>query len=203
MTARWLEVRFLDYWHIGTGRGGGPGLDARVRRTPAGLPLVPGRTIKGALRAAMVRGIAWGWVDDRVEAWFGTALADSGEADRALEEARFRTQAGAVRVASARLGADHDTQESWELAARGEGRVDLLPGLFAELHQTALEDGVAKGESLRTTEVAVPMTLWAEIEGPADALEDLATVLSLVPAFGSGKRRGLGRVALTLHEERP
>ncbi|MCA9569887.1 MAG: hypothetical protein KC656_18710 [Myxococcales bacterium] len=192
MTA-WLEVVFHDYWHIGSGRGGGPGVDARVRRTPAGLPYVPGRTLKGVLREAA------GLANCDVVHLFGTELVASRDGDdavRDLEEARFRTQPGAISVGSAVLGRGAEAV-AWEQAA---GQRNELAGAFVEeLHRTAMEGGTAKDKSLRTLEVAVPMVLWSRLDGPPDAWPALASCLPLVTAIGGGKRRGLGRVELTLH----
>lgn len=202
MTTRWLEVRIHDFWHVGTGRGGGPGVDARVRRTSAGLPLLPGRTLKGILRDAAEQAGALGWHTQDVEAWFGTGLDAAPEADDAvgaLEEMRFRTEEGAVQIGSALLGHGEEQQERWELAARAGG--DFVPGLFAELHQTAIERETAKKKTLRAIEVVVPLTLWARLDGPERMLHDLERCLPLVTGIGNAKRRGLGRAALTLHAE--
>jgi len=197
----WLQVSFHEYWHLGAGRGGGPGIDATVRRTPAGLPFVPGRTLKGVLRDAADQAVSLGWIEDRVVEWFGTGLDASGEGDaatRELEQARFRTQPGCLRVDSARMG-ERGQAEVWERAVVAEPGLTLA--FFDELHQTAMEGGVAQRGSLRTVEVAVPMTLWARLDGPDSVWPELRRCLPLVAGIGSGKRRGLGRVELMLHAE--
>lgn len=191
----WLEVAFHDYWHIGSGRGGGPGVDARVRRTPGGLPYLPGRTLKGVLRDAA----RLTTVD--VKHLFGTGLdgaKDGDDAVRSLEQARFETEPGVLAVGSARLG--REQADAWERAAVADANDQAFrPAFFEELNRTAMNDGKAEPGSLRTIEVAVPMQLWARLEAPPEAWPALREILPLVTAIGGGKRRGLGRVELTLH----
>lgn len=200
-----LCISFHDYWHVGTGRGGGPGADAVVRRTAEGLPYVPGRTLKGVIRAACDHAAQVGWIEpSQVVQWFGTAIdsgkpKDGDDVARHLEAQRFLTEPGQVVIGSARLGRTDAERQAWVALAASDSGADVVPGLFAELHQTAIEDGVAKGQSLRTIEVAVPMTLWAPLDGAdADTLAGLARCLPLVAAIGHGKRRGLGRVELRI-----
>src|SRR5690625_450439 len=49
-----LQIQIFSYWHTGSGMGKGPELDATVIRDSTGLPYLPGRTIKGLLREALL-----------------------------------------------------------------------------------------------------------------------------------------------------
>lgn len=197
MAQRWLKVEFQSPWHVGTGRGGGADIDARVRRSPGGLPIVPGRTLKGVLRQATELADQLRLHSPSATAWFGTGLPDGTEMDLALEKARFLTEPGSVFVTSAQLGRDHSERAQWEQLGAAQGEV--VQGFFMELHQTALDEtGIARASSLRTVEAVVPLVLWAQLEGPLEALDGLEEVLPLVTAIGTGRRRGLGRVSLSM-----
>ncbi len=205
---RSLEIRLHAYWHAGSGLGSATGVDAQVTRTPGGLPHLPGRSLKGILREAVEQAAELGWVKassgDLVR-WFGTPLvrrADSTDREPIdqLEEARFTSDAGSLSVGSARLGKGEDAR-GWEQWASWPGHAPERDLLFSELASTALDDsGVALDKSLRLIEVAVPVTLHAELEGPPPALDAIATALPLVRSIGAHSTRGLGRATLRMGE---
>lgn len=192
-----LSFELLGYWHAGTGRGDGERADAMVQRTAGGLPFLPGRTVKGLLRATAEVGLAASLVkEDELKAWFGSPLLGDGDRVRDLEEARFATEPGALRFSSATLG------PVWEAWA-SEGEPDQLAPLFATLASTAIDEqkGVARERTLRTIEVAVPMTLVATVEGPEGRWPGVFRELApFLRSLGSGRNRGLGRVSLTVKE---
>lgn len=45
-----LYIDFITAWHVGSGLGDGPLADAILARDQDGLPVLPGRAVKGALR---------------------------------------------------------------------------------------------------------------------------------------------------------
>ena len=225
MTICILEFKLSSYWHIGSGTGADAVVDAVVARDGDGLPVIPGRTIKGLLRDAMQMATLSNCVkQERVEKWFGSALACGHEARNAnensvgedepqarLEQARFTTREGALWFGSARL------PESWRNWARDARSASSSPrgasgdrasdppevqALFAHVASTALDGkGVALEHSLRVSEVAVPMTLCAEVRGPADDctwMDDLDEALPLLRALGSRRSRGFGRVSVSI-----
>lgn len=221
-----LAFDLLTYWHAGTGRGKAAGADAIVQRSPEGLPYLPGRTVKGLLRQAVAMGT---WFEaptygiEDVEAWFGTSLPPSTTSDDrvdVLEAARFRTRPGTLRFSSATLG---EAWANWARTvtsmAKAQARpptadapaapssedievLELAP-LFTTLASTRIDErGVAYDRTLRTREVAVPMVLMASVDGPDDRrwIHALQHTASFVRGLGSGRNRGLGRVALTVQE---
>lgn len=212
-----LMLDIQSYWHPGTGRGDGFGADAVVNRGADGLPILPGRTVKGLVRDAVrlgrLAGVA-GLTVNVEEHLFGTALAPSASDDRVrrLEEARFATRPGALRFNDARLGGSPAEQEVWRrFAATSEGE-RVARQLSTLVSSTALEEGVAKSGSLRTIEAWVPMTLhtWVSYEPAAGepapnwswgALDEC--VRCFLRAAGSHRTRGLGRCAATLLEVSP
>jgi RAMP superfamily len=170
-----LQMEIATYWHAGTGRGVSLQLDALVRRDRRGLPILPGRTVKGLLRDAVSLAGEFGWVGPReAERLFGTP-----------------TTPGEVLVSPARLPQD----ASDLIVASGH----LRAGLFETLFSTAIDfdSGTARRKSLRSMEVVVPLCLHAALTGPAVSsgwLDSLRTSLPLLRAVGSHRNRGLGRI---------
>lgn len=125
-TKRELLVTISSYWHIGTGRGAGVGYDAVVLRTASGLPILPGRALKGVLREALqtlesVGGVA----AETTLTLFGTSIdnsSDESSREAKLERARFRTQPGQLVVSSALLGDSEQEAIQWELWAQEQSR---------------------------------------------------------------------------------
>ena len=201
---RHLTVRLHSFWHIGSGRGEYAASDASVLRNAAGLPTLPGRTLKGLLRSGMEQAAACGAVNpDHIVEWFGSPIAatdngDSGDAtEQSLEEGRFRTKAGQLWFGSA------DLSQEWQSWARtGSTAASIVAELTRYVASTSIgQDGIAKDHTLRVREVAVPMTLIATITGTADRpewVQDLEATLPLVRSLGTRRSRGYGRVAMTL-----
>ena len=195
MTFATLELNIQSYWHAGGGRGAGAVLDAVVHRDADGLPVLPGRHIKGLLRDALARAEAWGWPGcekGSTEIFFGKA----GE-----EEERAASRPGLLRVSDATLPGD---LRNW-LTHDGKSH---LPHLFRSIYATAInhETGTARNKSLRGIEVVIPLTLIARItpvpgQNPPDDWKNcLKAALPLVDAVGAHRNRGLGRAVLTLKE---
>jgi len=191
-----LIVDLRSYWHAGAGRGGGAVLDAVVHRDGNGLPVLPGRHLKGLLRDALERAEAYQWPGY-------TNLATRVFGARAGAD-RSPDSVATVRVGDAALP---DELTAW-LAGTSEGRA-LIPNLYRGIYATAVDHdtGTARDMSLRGIEVTVPLELRARIEpvsadGPppegwADHLRD---VLPLIDAVGAHRTRGLGRAVLSLEE---
>lgn len=199
-----LVLDFESYWHMGTGRGDGAIADAITLVDDAGLPMVPGRTLKGLLREAMDVATEAGVIPAaRTLQWFGSGLpgyadtTDGDEWQESLEKGRLGTQSGTVWVGSAHLPL------AWRQWARTQNSSSAeLAELFALMHATAVdENGVAKAKTLRVMQVSIPLTLHADVRGPRDDdrwLKDLEMALPLIRAIGSHRNRGFGRVAIRL-----
>jgi hypothetical protein len=152
-------------------------------------------------RAAELGHIAPGW-----PGWaFGSApvaVPDDGEwRDGYLRRARFDTVEGALRFGSAQL------PEDWRAWARSLKDRAPLDDLFEPVARTAIQDGVARDHTLRTMEVAGPMILLAPVSEIIDAgkppdgtpwPEVIALSLPFLRELGTGRHRGLGRVAVML-----
>ena len=196
MTEFRIQIEVYDYWHAGTGRGSGPILDAAVARTPAGLPRLPGKTVRGLIRD-------------------GFRQAEDFNHPEILESARAEVEArtddvfgsdfvqGRLHVTDARLP-ESETFEAW-----ADG-VDLpVAGmLFESIASTAIDGstGQAQDKTLRVVEVAVPLTLEARViatgldgtaegDGAKNGLTEgeLVAALGFIRGLGTQRRRGFGR----------
>ncbi len=171
MTA-FLQIELLSHWRAGTGQSRPGMLDATCQRGPDGLPVIPGKHLKGLLRDAVKRAEAFGWISPATEALFGD---DSHETARLSEADR-----AALRENPDLAPMLFDTRRATAIG----------------------EEGTAKPSSLRFEEVAVPMTLHAPLQPLAEVPEDWAAqieaVLPLIRAIGAGRTRGLGRCIITL-----
>ncbi|WP_421621538.1 RAMP superfamily CRISPR-associated protein [Alkalilimnicola ehrlichii] len=190
-----LRIDLRSYWHSGGGTSGGATADALVQRDAHGLPVVPGRHLKGLLREAVAAAGDWGWSGY-------TGLAEHLFGERSVEGERVPAP-GCLRVGDARLRSD---LADW-LAETEEGRA-LRPGFYRTLHATAIDhrSGTALDRSLRGVEVTVPLQLVARVTPvsdrvPAAWMTRLGEVLPLIRAVGAQRSRGLGRAVLTLEEE--
>lgn len=210
-----IVLDICSYWHAGTGRGAGSTLDALVFKSAGGLPVLPGRTIRGLIRDALEKAAQLGAVDaapfkEGPATWcFGTGLdAPANESEpvnrvERLEEARFKTEEGRLQVDSATLGDSPEEARKWERwAATNPGEVAHLYRGFASTKIDA--DGVVAEHTLRSIEVTVPLRLYARVTGPVDGpdwVSALREALPLIRGLGSHRNRGLGRVQAYLAEE--
>lgn len=187
-----LKIDIQSYWHPGTGSGRGSDVDAVTHRDKDGLPLLPGKTLKGILRDAVMR-------------WEQFTQA-SNQPQPTLAEQLF--------------GAKADADEKWQGSVRVSDAVladdiryyllkdkSLLTGLYRNIHATAIkhETGTAVDQSLRGMEVIVPLTLYATLDEVPNAPHQVANwykaieqTLGLIQAVGAHRTRGLGRVVVTL-----
>ena len=199
-----LVVELYDYWHAGTGRSDGVGLDAVVDRDEAQLPMIDGSHLRGLLRHAARQVEEYRQRTQQVppekltapvtNALFGLA-ADDASPPTDQVDSRFNTTPGKLRVGLARVPA------SWHRILAHPNYRDRL---FRPLFSTAIDEatGTVQARTLRSIEVCVPLRLEAEIEStePLSKIEreTLDMAAGLVQAVGKHRTRGLGRARLTL-----
>lgn len=198
-----VHFTLLGPWHAGTGRGEGAGADALVNIDAAGLPFLPGRTVKGLLRDAAEIAVHAGALDRAAwEAAFGH------EGERGDDATRYGTVPGQLVFGSAHLGEDLADVAAWrawgEQSPPPPGRAQL----FRTVAATALDQGGSAAQgTLRTVQVAVPAPLvaavhlspGASLDRPA-ALGVLRAAAPLLYAIGAHRTRGLGRCVVRVQE---
>jgi hypothetical protein len=200
---RTVCFELLTWWHAGTGRGDGAAFDAVVHRTAEGLPLLPGRTVKGLLREAVGLAEHCDQIPHgRTLRWFGTPppQTDADDREQKLEAGRFGTEPGELVFASAELG-DARMAAQWRRWAAHHPRERAA--LFGSLAATRIDaNGICEDQTLRTVEVAVPLVLRAAVRGPQEDEwpRELEVALPLIRNLGTGRNRGLGRVLVTLED---
>lgn len=177
---------FLSPWHMGSGHAEGAYSDAVPVRTQAGLPYVPGRTVKGLFREAV------------------TTLEECGQADpgtttrlfgtRTTNDSRYETTPGELRFTSATLG---DEMERWS-----EGRPAERRELYTTLSSTRIDgDGLAWDQTLRKVEAAIPVRVIGSVEAKnAVDVELLKKAATLIRQAGAHRHRGLGRVKVEIQK---
>ncbi len=189
-----LKIDIHSYWHPGTGSGRGADVDAIVHRDKDNLPRLPGKSLKGVLRDAVARWEQFTQSASKpslADQLFG-AGADDGD-----------TWFGLIRVSDAVLAKD--------ICHYLEKDQSLSTGLYRTMHSTAIDHGtgVATNKSLRGIEVVIPLTLYAALDEVPNAKykvphwhEILKSALPLIQAVGAHRSRGLGRVTVTLEENK-
>lgn len=198
MNAYRLAIDLRSYWHPGGGRGGGAVLDALTHHDSSGLPVLPGRHIKGLLREALECAEAFGW-----DGYLGLARDLFGE--RTETAGGGLPAPGSLRVSD---GTMPDATRDW--LADPDRQRRLVPHLYRSLYSTAIdaETGTAKDKTLRGIEVIVPLLLHARIEPvpgrpapPEDWSRRVRDCLPLIEAVGAHRGRGLGRAVLGLEDD--
>lgn len=186
MSTLTYKIEFFTYWHVGSGLSAGTNANSVVLKNDQGLPVIPGKTLKGLLREAAVKLNSLS--SEKVSQAFIDTVFGIG-ADRVGKDADskpgrcFFTNAGL----SARVSEQVLTQNQQEL-------------LFANISSTAIDsNGVAKKHSLRTAEVTIPLTLYARIEDlPDEYLQQIEYCFQWVKRMGVNRNRGLGRCLLSI-----
>jgi len=166
-------------WLIATTEGASLA-DASPVTDDLGLPYIPGRSLRGLLRAAAGHLSPDSRKQDEV---FGTRHRPGSTGTTSGQ--------GACAISDAVV-----TRDVAEAVAGG------LPtsSLFHTRSQTAIgKGGSAMKGSLRTIDVAIPgITLIAEVSGTEQALATIGRAAALVRHLGHGRSRGLGRCEMRL-----
>lgn len=184
-----IKITFLSDWQISSGLGDGYLADSTLHRDVDGLPCIPGRALKGALREA-----AWRLTHCRkdlnhiLKLLWGT---DSIDIDS--------NQSGLLQVSTARL--PEDLRQIFRDLPK-EQRESCIGDLLFYRTQTALkEDRQVKDGSLRKIECGIAgLEFEAKlhfIDDIPDYSEDwlcqyLAAVCAALKSIGGNRSRGLG-----------
>jgi len=165
------EIKFLDYWHVGSGLSAGAKLDALVLKDSDNLPFVGGKTIKG-----LVREMAELLEDETfVDACFGHEGIGMGSV--------YFSNATLSKTVSAQI-ISHKLQDN----------------LYDEVASTTIDtEGMAIDGSLREIEVTVPVTLVGEIDDISkEHTGKMTQALKMIKRMGLNRNRGLGRCEITV-----
>jgi len=194
-----ITFKFISPWHMGSGFGEGAHLDALPVKSASGLPYIPGRTVKGLFREAVLLAEECGQVPCE------STVSLFGSRDDKLS--RYESTPGSLSFTSATLG---DAMEQWAGETDASGKPiheNVVHQLFMPLAATRIDfNGLAHDKSLRKIEVALPVCLTAQVEysqNSPDIAKTLQTAARLIRQTGSWRHRGLGRVQVSLTEVQP
>lgn len=179
------QIKFLSDWHVGSGLAAGAETDAEVLKDENKLPYIPGKTIKGLLKAALYEMNTVKHVDeDVVNELFGYEIKG---------EKVVKTCPGSLFFSNASL----------PVAEQKDIIPDLADFLYKNNSQTKINSkGVAENASLRTMEVCMPLILEGDIRKFKEGLECelldeekelIRMALKWVRRLGVNRNRGLGR----------
>lgn len=182
-----IRVSFLSDWHIGSGLGDGAIADSILARDDNGLPFLPGRAVKGALREGAWRlGRCRPDLAFMVEYLWGTRST-----------AAVSNTPGKIMVGGGRLP---DDLADWLLSRDPKTRRHCVEDMTLLRMQTALdEDKMVRDHTLRTTECGIPgLFFTSPVSIDAPRLPDawlkvyFTAVCAAVKSMGADRARGLG-----------
>lgn len=176
-------INFYTDWHAGSGLSAGAEADAIVIKDTDGFPYIPGKTLKGLFVDAfndfeMLE--IQGFDEDTRKRLFGF-----------VDEKNGITTPGMLFFSNASLPID-------EKIAIGADHSEFL---YRTIASTAIdaEKGVAKNTSLRVTEVCIPLSLNAYIQGVRENEQQILKQLAkYIRGLGANRNRGLGRCSIKL-----
>ena len=172
------QIKLLSDWHVGSGLDAGPSVDLQVLKDANQLPFIPGKTIKGLLKDALldINDLPQYDYSMEIDLLFGKPTGER------------LSQAGKLVFSNAVL----PPAEREEIVAH-----QLSGYLYRQLSSTSIErkSGVAQKGSLRTLETCRPLVLEGEIEGEIDKTEKAMLLMTFqwLRHLGMQRNRGLGR----------
>jgi len=186
-------ITFFSEWHTGSGLTSGSDLDALVLKDKDGLPFIPGKTLKGLLKAAAsdineIKGV------DSAKDKFLTEVFGFFDG-----EEKMRSEVHTKRKA-------YFTDAGLTEGLKSEifkNEKQLMPFLFRNMASTAIDDnGVAKERSLRKMETCIPLCLEAKILFLDDAyIERMEECMRWIKRMGLSRHRGFGRCKFEIIKE--
>ena len=179
------ELKFFDYWHVSSGLSGGAALDSYAVKDSAGLPYVPGKTIKGLIREAA----ELFWDQGDIDKCFGSR-GSKGEQKDNDDTTQAQCYFGSATI---------DEKIAAEITSN-----NLQRNLFEIISATKIDDnGIAVDNSLRDIEVVLPISLKGEIQNVSGEIaQNLKRALEMIKRMGLNRNRGLGRCEFKVKELR-
>lgn len=190
-----LRISFSSDWHCGSGLGESHLADAVLNRDTDGIPMIPGRAVKGALREGAWRLSALGGDYKEAESRLFGSVSYGG----AIQHT------GLLCVGPAEL--PEDVRGYFKYASHSK-RSQEISYMITRRARTALQDGVAAHGSLRSLECGIPgLTFISSLSIDLPSSEKswlfpyMAAVCAAVKSLGADRARGLGRCTFQLVSE--
>lgn len=181
------KIEMLSDWHCGTGLTAGADVDLICIKDDYGLPIIPGKTLKGLLKEAAKYYKKY----DNENNWNDFLKKSFGEQTNNESE---QSDKGEYFFSNATL-----SQKIIDEIKKDKNKKETL---YRQISSTSIDNnGIAKEHSLRKIEVAIPLTLFAKIDNiKEDDVEKLEKCFKLVKRLGTNRNRGLGRCKFSLKE---
>lgn len=191
------KVTFFSDWLCSSGLSGGSESDVQVIKNNNGLPFIPGRTIKGLVKEGAKDLFELEKDDegyksytDFMTACFGYEEEEKNDPDR-VNETGFSY-----------FNAEFSSQVAKHFISNPAAKEKLS----REIQSTKInaETGVAENKTLRTKEVAVPVTIYGKINNKYDIEHPynvmIKDCLKMIKRLGVNRNRGLGRCKFDILE---
>lgn len=178
-------IQFLSDWHIGSGLSAGAASDAEVNKDENGLPYIPGKTMKGLFKAALMEMPGHFMNQEKIKSIFGYEILDP-ETEKVI-----KTKSGTAFFSNACLPSDEANEA-----------INASDFLYRKIASTEIgKNGIAVNHSLRTMEVCMPLTLVGEITGVNDEEKEiLSKAAKWLRSIGVNRNRGLGRCKIQIKD---
>jgi len=179
------KIEFFSEWHCGSGLSAGADTDALVIKDSEGFPYIPGKTLKGLFRES---------IEELIELKQDRTTHKEKEsfikAFGYFSENRNEAKKGHIFFTNAEL-------ELKEPIKKAQAQCYL----FRRIASTAIENGIAVPNSLRSMETVVPCSLIGKILNVDDSLRSLiGEAAQFIKRLGQNRNRGLGRCTITITE---
>ena len=186
-----LQIMLLSDALIGTAEGYGTIIDKDSVFDAVGLPLIPGKRVKGVLReqAELLKRIRM--TTPNIDKLFGR----SGMTNKNTET---------LAVGNFKLCDYHANQRymSYLISKGAITRAEIINCFTTLRMMTRIEDGIAADTSLRTVRVLNKgLVFYGEIALNSDYYDVFKDIFALTRRIGSMRNRGLGHIQCTLLHE--
>lgn len=171
------KITFYSYWHAGGKDGANMEIDNAILKDKNGLPYIGGKTMKGLIRDAAY--------------FINTHQSDLLEDDFIMNIFKEKDKA---------YGEEEELVNKFKSATL----VHEIEKKYAHLlyHKKSstkiIENKQADNQSLRTTEVTVPLELVGEIKNYTGKEEDLEICFKALKKLGEKRFKGLGRCTVEI-----
>ncbi len=188
------KIKFYSFWHVGAGLTGTTYADDLVNKNEDGLPMIPGKTLKGIIRdaASHLESLqpfpnhflksAFGLIPKEKRVNGDIVFSETDDEDSNGAHTFFSSAYISEALADALLSAKAET------------------GLYQLKASTKINKvGVAEDFSLRKMEMTIPLELHATIEYFGDSkqwdsfCENMEKTMGFIKKMGANRHRGLGR----------
>ena len=178
------KIEFTSFWHTGSGLSSGTESDLVVLKDKNGLPIIPGKTLKGLLREAA-----------EIINHFDNKLVSREFIDVVFGETPDESKSGVPKEA---LSFFTDATLSEKIRKHLSENEDLKSLLFKNITSTRIDDkGQTVDQSLRQMEATIPLELYAQIiEFPSEYQGQIESCFAWVKKMGLNRSRGFGRCML-------